>query len=39
MRQFASRNAQWFLRQSVTKMRWIGIGLILIGTGLLVTRA
>jgi len=31
--------SQWFLRESVTKMRWIGIGLILIGTGLLVARA
>jgi drug/metabolite transporter (DMT)-like permease len=30
--------SQWFLRESVTKMRWIGIGLILIGTGLLVAR-
>lgn len=31
--------SQWFLRERVTKMRWIGIGLILIGTGLLVARA
>lgn len=31
--------SQLLLRESVTKMRWIGIGLILIGTGLLVARA
>lgn len=31
--------SEWFLRESVTKMRWIGICLILIGTGLLVARA
>jgi drug/metabolite transporter (DMT)-like permease len=31
--------SQWFLRERVTKMRWIGIGLILIGTGLLMARA
>jgi drug/metabolite transporter (DMT)-like permease len=31
--------SQWFLRERVTKMRWIGICLILIGTGLLVARA
>jgi drug/metabolite transporter (DMT)-like permease len=31
--------SQWLLRERVTRMRWIGIVLILIGTGLLVARA
>jgi drug/metabolite transporter (DMT)-like permease len=31
--------SQWFLSESVTKMRWIGIVLILIGTGLLAAFA
>ncbi len=31
--------SQWLLREAVTKMRWIGIGLILIGAALLVVDA
>jgi drug/metabolite transporter (DMT)-like permease len=31
--------SQWLLGETVTKMRWIGVVLILIGTGLLVTQA
>jgi drug/metabolite transporter (DMT)-like permease len=31
--------SQWLLNETVNKMRWIGVGLILIGTSLIVAHA
>jgi drug/metabolite transporter (DMT)-like permease len=31
--------SQWLLQETVSRMRWIGVGLILIGTSLIVAHA